>query len=330
MADTKERSAFVKEFSKQAKDLADVAKETQGGGFLSDEDIIETLGLTADTKKQVRTRVTRVAYGIDKNRNPYFSFNWGITSGPNAGLIISKFVGLGGKTKDDRVKRLKQLVSTFQRLDIDTTKWPAPKVMQLAVDNADTLTTEKPGVLLALSTWGDDNDRLNIDIVGMFDASAETKPAPSDVPPSTNGSASSKAASKAKAAKAENVATKYAAMGLDTDNEDADHSEELSGLGTDLGITGMDDMSWEELGAAIDAASVPEEQELPDPLGDIDFESYVGFACKFNTGDDEVDVTPVSYDADAEIFSLEDEDGNEYEDAWQNMDFGEGYGVPME
>ena len=74
MADSKERSAFIASLKKDAAMLKKAASKKVSSGFMDEEELIETLGLT-DEKKNFRMRLTRVVYGVDKNKNKYFSFN---------------------------------------------------------------------------------------------------------------------------------------------------------------------------------------------------------------------------------------------------------------
>ena len=166
-----EKSAFLRNLNARKAELAEAAKKEASSAFLTDEEIINNLGLS-DTKKQFKARVSRVRYGLDKHKSPYFAFNFTISEGEHKGTTVSQFFGLGGKTKEERLKKDARVTATFQRLNIDTTKWPTAKVSELMVETADALTLKKPGATIALYTWGDDPEdpRLGIDILGTYAA----------------------------------------------------------------------------------------------------------------------------------------------------------------
>jgi hypothetical protein len=175
-----ERSAFLRDFKKRKAELAEAAKKEASSGFLTDEEIIESLGLD-ETRQQFLTKISRVRYGLDKHKSPYFAFNYTITSGDNEGVSVSQFFGLGGNTKAERQKKDERLCATFQRLDVNTTKWKAAEVPDKMVEAANKMTLEKPSVRIALYTWGDDvdNPRLGIDIIGVVKGS-DTEAPPED------------------------------------------------------------------------------------------------------------------------------------------------------
>ena len=160
-----EIAAFRRELAKRKAELNEAAKKQASSGFLTDEEIIESLGLD-ENRTQYLTKVSRVRYGLDKHKSPYFAFNYTISQGEHEGTSVSQFFGLGGKTKAERAKKDERLCANFQRLGYDTTSWKGD-VTDKFVESADEMTLNKPSVRLALYTWGDDNDRLGIDIIGV-------------------------------------------------------------------------------------------------------------------------------------------------------------------
>lgn len=308
MAVTNERSAFIRDFKKKEKELAEVAKESVGGGFMTDEEIVETLGLS-DVKKQFVTKVSRVRYGTDKNKNPYFAFNFTIAQGEHEGITVSQFVGLGGKTKADRQKGMKRLCGLLQRLDYDTTQWAVSESAVNAVDAADELTQNKPGVRLSLGVWGDNKDRLNIDVVGMTGETASSNGAPS------------KPAPKAKTETKVSMET----LGAKADDGDEEAEETLTTAATSANVDPDDFDTWMDLGVHLDKEGSSSDSEDSDESSEAeDYSEWVNYEATFNSEETgELTVTTTSYDADTELFTVTDEDGNDYECEFSDLTFAE-------
>jgi hypothetical protein len=302
MAVTNERSAFIRDFKKREKELAEVAKESVGGGFMTDEELIETLEL-GDTKKQFVTKVSRVRYGNDKNKNPYFAFNFTIAQGEHEGLTVSQFIGLGGKTKADRQKGMKRLCGLFQRLDYDTTSWATDEIAVNAVEAADTMTQNKPGVRLSLGTWGDANDRLNIDVVGLVNSSD----APKSTPP---------AKKEAKSAPSQESKVSMESLGAKADEGDEDAVNTLTEAATAANVDPDEFETWMDLGVHLDKGSSSDSEE--------DYSEYVGYEAVFDSEETgELSVTASAYDKDSGLFTVTDEDDNEYECEFSDLTFEE-------
>ena len=331
MAASTERSAFIRDMKKRQAEMTETAKTEASSGFLSDQDIIALLELD-DTKKQFRTKISRVRYGKYKEgKEIYFAFNWVIIDGIHKGVTISKFVGMEGKTKTDREKKYKQLFGTFQRLDVDTTQWEPDDIVENAVEAADTLSKKKPGCLLSLSTWGDDPEdlRLNIDIVSMLKITEEE--AEDDTPKT-----SAKMKTKVKRGHTPEPITdangnKYAAMGMDIDQGDDSHIDAMEEVCITYGFDSSEYGDWESLGKALDKRIQEvndggEEYVADEVKSAIDFNEYVDCEATYNSGEAEIKVSTTAYDSDSEMFSMVDDNGTEYEGEWNDLDFGNGYG----
>jgi len=304
MAVNNERSAFIRDLKKKEKELAEVSKESVGGGFMSDEELIETLDLNPNAKKQFITKVSRVRYGTDKNKNQYFAFNFTISQGEHAGLTVSQFIGLGGKNKADRQKGMKRLCGLLQRLDYDTTSWNATELVVNCVEAADEMTANKPGVRLSLGVWGDANDRLNIDVVGIV----------------SDSSASPSESKKTSTVKVEG----YKEVGERADNGEEDAESELTEEAESRGLDPDEYESWSDLGEALDKLQADAEQKKGnnDSSDEIDYLEYVGYEATFNSDETgEMIVTTSSYDEDTGLFTVVDEEENEYECEFSDLEF---------
>lgn len=172
---TNERSEFLKNFESHKKAAASAAKVESSGGFLSNEEIANSLDLSENTKKVFEAKLSKVRYGNDKNNDPYFSFDYVLRSGKK-GMQIGEFFGLApGKTKQEKErysKRMERLFGNFQRFGIDTTKWTDAQVIKGLVDSADKLTEEKPCLQLGLGKYVDPKTKavfVNFNVVSVSD-----------------------------------------------------------------------------------------------------------------------------------------------------------------
>ena len=176
-----EKAAFIRELKKRQNELAEASKKQASTSFTTDEELINMLDLSA-TRQQFKTKISRVRYGLDKNKDSYVSINYVISDGDHEGTTVSKFYSLGGDDKAKRLKRAEQLFAAFQRLNVDTTKWAPTKVIDKISETSELLTETKPTVTLAMYTWGDDpkDPRLGVDIVSCIASKGPKKGKPSD------------------------------------------------------------------------------------------------------------------------------------------------------
>ena len=224
-------------------------------------------------------------------------------------MTVSQFVGLGGKTKKDRQKGMKRLCSLLQRLDYDTTQWSDSELVLNCVEAADELTENKPGVRLSLSVWGEQKDRLGIDVVGMVSNSAPK-------------ASSSKAAPK----KSSNVKLEgYKDLGVKADEGDEDAEAELTKEAEEKSIDPDEYESWEDLGAELDSLlEAAENANEDDSDSDEDMSEYVGYEAVFNNDEiGEFTVTTTGYNETTGLFTVEDEEENTYECEFSDLTFDE-------
>lgn len=330
MAD--QRSAFIKELRKHEAQLSEQTKQEQTGGYLDDEDVLKAFGIKDDTTKVVVTcRLTRVHYALNKKKKPFFQFRWAVAEGEHKNLPLSEYIDLEGTTKDQKEMRAKTFARLFQVHNVDTTKWPKNQIVTKATDAADKLTEEKPYVTIQVSAYKrkkkpgqrtDPGFGLNLNVLGLTD------------PPSGGGSSSDGKVSA-------NVVS-YAEMGANADNDELEEHEELQSKAEECEIDWSEIDSWEELGKLIDdylGSPVPDDEEVEeadeeseadeyeDAEPDIDYEEYVGYECSARDVDTTVTTTSCS-DKENGLFVVEDSDGTEMEFSFEDLDFGEGFGVP--
>jgi hypothetical protein len=321
---TAEKSAFLREMKKYEAQLSSETKKEQGGGYTEDPVILKAFGITKkDVKVQVQTKLARVTAGIDKNKKPGIQFKWVVLSGANAGMPITKYIGIGyGKDAKAKEREARDFASIFQSHDIDTTKWAKNAIITKAFDAAETLTEEKPGVTLSLSGWESTNAqtkkktlKLNIYPVGLFDASQATA--------STDSTSEDVG---------EEAGESWEDVGVAADDEGLQEHEELQAAAEAAEIEWAELETWKEIGQLIDAATPAEEVyeeeegEAEEPELDIAFDDYVGFEC--TARDVDGSATTTAYDAGTSMFTVEDADGNEMEFEFGDLDFGGGFGVP--
>jgi hypothetical protein len=329
---SKEEKAFIASMKAKGAELASVAGQAQGGGFMDDEQIVEALGLShADDghKPVFKCQLTTVGFGKNKSGDNYFRFAWKIADGEHAGITFSKYIGLTGKNKTDRERNFKQLFGTLQRLGVDTTSWGKDEVMLNAVKSAKKLTSEKPGCLIGLCYWckkiGDEEDpesspRLNIDINGLFDASNLKKgfsPSESSEGSSDDGSNES-----------------FASIGAGVDEAGEESCPILENAAKANGFNPDDYETWEALGEELDAIPFDDETDAEGEEG-FDPSQYLNdnenwpedsadwIGAEFNTGDGVITVYPIDFDAETELFTLVDDDDNEYSAEFEALTFSE-------
>lgn len=320
-----ERSAFIRELKKNKAALAATAKEdlAMSGGFLSDEDLIKLMKLS-ENKQQFQAKLSRVRYGIDKNKDPYFAFNYVITQGSFLGTAVSVFVGMGGKNAEDRKKNAAKLYRILQSLDVDTTKWKssADEVIEKTVQVADDLTSSKPSLILSLNTWGEDKKakppkppRLGVEVVSLS--------SPASSAPTSHTDDSETEYEDVEGTEEETEDLMAMAEQADADGEVEHAFLEAAAAEYDLAPDQYD--TWVELVEAINEAAHEASGDEEEPA--INGDDYVGYECEFNADGTVFTVTCSGYDADTQLFTVTDDDGNEYETSFDNLDFGNGYGV---
>lgn len=333
------RSAFIRNLKKEKATLTKSAKESHvSGSFLDDEEIIKLLNLTEDNK-QFPAKISRIRYGIDKNKENYFAFNFVITEGEHAGTAVSQFCGLGGKNKEAKEKAANRLFRYLQALNVNTDQWEcsADELMEKLPDEADRITQEKPDLILNLNVWGDDNDRLGIGIATLLSSGTTSKPSTGKASNPSKGSTSPPKAAKSSDDLSEEDMRSLAET---ADEKGSATCKKLQDEGSKFDLDADDYESWDDyVTAIIEAQSEPsedpeeeseEEYEDADEDDAINYEDYIGYECDFNADGDVINVTTSAYDESSELFTVVDEDGNEYETEFANLDFGNGFGMPTE
>ena len=174
-----------------------------------------------------------------------------------------------------------------------------------AVEAADEMTQQKPGVRLSLGVWGDNKDRLNIDVVGMVNAA-----------PSSNGSApapkSVTETTKTPPPSQENMES----VGAKADDGDDAAVEKLTEAATAANVDPDEFETWMDLGVHLDKGSSSDSEE--------DYSEYVGYEAVFDSEETgELAVTASAYDKDSGLFTVTDEDDNEYECEFSDLTFEE-------
>lgn len=175
---TAERTEFLKSLASYKAQATKLAKVATSSGYLEDSEIIETLGLTEGERMILVARLSRFAYGKDKNKQPYFQVKFTVAEGSAKGTPLSDFIGFPKSDKARCERSWETLFRYFQKMGIDTTEWSGD-VLAAVADAADGLTAARPFVRLTLSIYQKRNSkgvaegdaRLNIGIIGTADES---------------------------------------------------------------------------------------------------------------------------------------------------------------
>lgn len=324
------RSAFIRNLKKEKAVLTASAKESHvSGGFMKDEDIIKLLKLNK-TYKQYPAKLSRVRYGVDKNKDNYFSFDFVIIDGDHIGTPIGRYCSLAGDDRESKDKSAATLFRCFQALNVNTDQWElsGDELLEKLVDEADRLTQDKPEVILSMNVWGEKNDRLGVNIAALI----------SSRPSSSSGTTAkpSKASPKASTGASRPTDEELTQWAEAADEKGSASCKKLEDVGKPLddGENNLGDpdqfASWIDYVTRIIEVFPYEEEEEEEEEDAIDYASYVGYGCDYNADGEVISVTASAYDDSSELFTVVDDDGNEYETEWANLDFGNGYGTPTE
>ena len=267
--------------------MAAAAKTEVGGAILSHTEFIELLGMEPEEKYVRQARLTRVGYGIDKNKKPYVSFNYALTDNPGKGVPIpGGFYGLDTKNKEQARKDAERIMGEFQRLGYDTKDWTPANVAENAADCADELTKEKPYLTVSLSMWVPDDpekeSRVNCRIVSLGKAEDEEE---------------------------EEELDEEEGEEEEGDEEESDEEEEESE---------EEDEDGEE-----EEESEEEESEDEEEEEEIDWSEYVGYEATLTVDDEEITVTTTKWKKKDGVFIVADEEGTEYEATPDELTWGD-------
>lgn len=142
-------SQFLARLEKRKTQLAQSAKSVPMS-FMDDEAIIDLF----DLKKKSRTvtaKVSKIIFGIDKNKNEYIQFSYIVTTPEFKGVRVSKNHTLDVKNKEKYAKAADRVYQDIQRLGYETADWgtAAPKKLLATIKE---INEEKPSVKLSLAS----------------------------------------------------------------------------------------------------------------------------------------------------------------------------------
>jgi hypothetical protein len=315
MAVNNARAEFLKAVKPFAKEAVAASKE-KVAGFTSGDEVVKILELSTEERSSFPAKVSKIRYGVDKNKAGYFSFDFVLT-GENAGLPIQEYLGFptGEKGKDQRERNLKSAMIFFDRLGYDLEGVTQAKINDAMMDAADEVTSEKPSVLLSLQAYAkkDETHGVNIRIVSMTNDNSVGEPEDGDE---------------------EDIDLE--ALGALADEEDADAQETLTQLLADAGLDVNDYPTWaegveaynaqtgeaeeeeaeEEAEEEVEETEVPEDYDEVVEVSDEDaeyYESCVGYPGSFvDEGGDDMTATCNAYDRETHTLTMEGDDGTIY------------------
>lgn len=116
------QSQFLARLKKKKSVLASAAKSTPQG-FMDDAEVIALFELDKSSKT-VDFQISKIGFGIDKNKNEFFNFVYVVT-GPDEykGTRLSENFILDAKDEDRQQKAANRMYQRFQRFGYDTSEW---------------------------------------------------------------------------------------------------------------------------------------------------------------------------------------------------------------
>lgn len=290
-----ERSQFLAELKKDAAALAASAKKPPSSGFLTDEEVLAKLGIEDDeTRVTLNAKLSRVRYGLDKNKNKYFSFRFLVTDADHKGLPLDVFFGLNPDNERSYEITCDRLLGYLQSLGYDTLNWKKTEIVAKIVDAADELTASKPTAVVTVSAYERQNGDLSMNVYILSsspdEASEDADEDAEDEAPTPKKAPAKKAARKAPAASPKATPKK----GKKAPEPEPEGEE------------------YEEV----------EDEEDPE-LESEAWSDWVGYSAMFDNGDGDEEVTLTEWDEKSGLFTIEDSEGLLYEVAPEDLTFPE-------
>jgi len=308
------KSSFVAALTKKVSKVVDAAKTTQGGTFLSDQEVLDLLDVPEEGKLILNAKLVRIRTGADKNGNAYFAPDYVVVDGEHKGTPFSSFISLD--TKDDKAftRNIGSVFRILQNLGINTEAWDyeGSELLEAVEAEAKELTAQKPGVKVSLTRYIPDDTskehRLNISVMGLTDSSLRT--AKDDTDDEEREASKPKARPKAKAKPEVSLAD----MGAAADEGDDEAIEKLTALAEAAGLDINDFGPWADLAAALEGAEPEEEVEEEETEEEEESSAKpAGTKGKADLGDGTVAITVVSYNEDTNEYIVRDKAKDEYE-----------------
>ena len=304
------KSDFLKNASSLGKEAVKANKE-KAAPILEDNEIAQILDLSENIKKTFEARLSKIRYGLDKNKNRYFAFDFILMSGKK-GLKIGDFLGLPKDDKETREKRLKIILVKLEQLGYSIEDATPANILQKMVEAADQLTADKPYATLGLSKYvrPDKTASINNTIIAMSDSPSEEE--------------------QQEIAVAAEQPIDFISLGELADNEDPDAGVALTAIAEQLEVDVNDYETWAAFAAyAHEELSIPEEEEAEESseesseeyeevvevsAEDIEYgESCVGYPGTYTDEDgDSISGTVDAYDSETNNATFTGEDGTEY------------------
>ncbi len=147
---SKDTSAdFFKAIKSKGAILKKVGKEDAPQGYTTPVEIIEAFGLKIEGKVTTTARCTAARSGIDKNNNPYVSFNFLCTGSTGKGQTPSKYISLVEQGKRTEEQAYKDLSFTLQNIGFDTDDLSPDALKEMF----ESIKTDKPLVSITITRY---------------------------------------------------------------------------------------------------------------------------------------------------------------------------------
>lgn len=141
--------AFFKALKAKGSILKKAGAEKAPNGYTTNEEIIEAFGLKIGGKTTTTAKCTAARCGVDKNGNPYVSFNFVCTGSVGAGQTPGKYISLVEQGKRTEEQAYKDLAFTLQRMGYETDDL-GPDALKGILDQ---IKQDRPSVSITISRY---------------------------------------------------------------------------------------------------------------------------------------------------------------------------------
>jgi hypothetical protein len=163
MSDKISPQDFIKGLRSQNTTIKKAAGKAElRSGVMSDEEILNKLGLEDGDSSVVDAKLNAVTFGKDKNQNPYFSFQYTILEGKARGSLVSEYYGLVERGKLTVELAYELLLTNFLRFGFETDGWGIEEL----VDGAQVLSQDKPTIRLSVKN---NQGRMRLRVLELLD-----------------------------------------------------------------------------------------------------------------------------------------------------------------
>jgi hypothetical protein len=142
---------FFKALKAKGSILKKAGAEKAPNSYTTTEEIIEAFKLRIGGKTTTTAKCTAARCGVDKNGNPYVSFNFVCTGSVGAGQTPGKYISLVEQGKRTEEQAYKDLAFTLQRMGYETDDLGSDALKSIL----DQIKEDRPSVSITISRYGE-------------------------------------------------------------------------------------------------------------------------------------------------------------------------------